>query len=190
MRNLSDQYLVWLKELIHADCEYCDYDDLIDRLWKTPFYATNVYDENRVSDGIDFRRYMFWAYDCTWAYDEEKEGLHERPCSVLELMCALADKASQFMSNYEDRRYLWFWEMVDALGLKKFTDGSWDPYDPYSVVDEILYKFIHGYYEPNGQGSLFLIRDPSYDCRDHELWDQMHKWVSENYDYYNEEEEL
>lgn len=188
--GIEEEYLEYLKNLVHADDngEYYNYSNLIDRLWKTEYSPFMADDSNRRSDGISYR--FTFAYNCGHSYDDIYNSvLNDKECSILEMMIALAARMEdQYLSNWiEDRTYIWFWRMIDSLGLKEYDDWSWNPYDYNSDVDDVLERFMSGRYNPNGKGGLFTIWDITYDCRLNDIWSQAMKWIHENMKTYNPE---
>ena len=72
-------------------------------------------------------------------------------------------------SEYGDRTGLWFWNMVDSLGLGNMVDRYYDKH----LVNDILYDFNNRKYAHNGVGGLFTILNTRRDLRDVEIWYQM-----------------
>ena len=102
--------------------------------------------------------------------DDVPECLY-RPCSVLEMMIALALRCDAFMDDPEigERTSQWFWDMIINLGLGYMIDEKYDEY----VVDEIIRRFLDRDYEPDGKGGLFRIKRCMYDLREVEIWYQL-----------------
>ena len=94
------------------------YRKLLSYLHTIPFRCVMRSDENRVADGVDLR----WRF----AVDIEMEDRNvwirdclEGPCSVLEMMVALAIRTEEtIMDNpaLGDRTGQWFWGMIATLG--------------------------------------------------------------------------
>jgi hypothetical protein len=94
------------------------------------------------------------------------------PCSVLEMMVALAIYAEEhIMSNPQigNRISQWFWNMVVSLGLGDQMDNRFDR----RYVEGVLQRFLNRKYEPNGQGGLFTIRNCDRDLRKVEIFYQL-----------------
>ena len=165
-KNIKQEYFEWLYELVcEKRCsEGYSYRDLLLFLHDTEFTYTINKDSNRAEDGVDLR-YRF-AYDtgCACA-----DGYLEGPCSVLEMMVALAIRCEECIMDdprYGNRTAQWFWKMVTNLGLNGMTDGRFD--DRYAR--EVIDRFLDREYEPNGRGGLFTIRNCDYDLRYVEIW--------------------
>jgi hypothetical protein len=94
------------------------------------------------------------------------------PCSVLEMMIALAIRCEENIMddpNVGDRTGQWFWGMITNLGLGSMKDARFD----IRYVDDVVAMFLDREYEPNGKGGLFTIRHCDCDLRDVEIWYQL-----------------
>jgi hypothetical protein len=94
------------------------------------------------------------------------------PCSVLEMMIALAIRCEETIMDdpdIGDRTRQWFWGMIINLGLGGMTDANFDP----DFVDDSVLRFLNRDYEPDGRGGLFTIRNCHRDLRDVEIWYQL-----------------
>jgi hypothetical protein len=126
-------------------------------------------DANRLEDGEDLRRRF--AMEMNYDIPTTCSDLGT-PCSILEMMVALAVRCEeQIMDNtsYGDRTTQWFWTMINNMGLGPMTDEMYE--DEY--VKNVLHKFIHREYEPDGKGGLFRIRGCEVDLRYVEIWYQL-----------------
>ena len=84
-------------------------------------------DADRAEDGINLR-YRF-GYENGYESAMIASYLDDRPCSVLEMMVALSMKMEeQIMDDPDigDRTSVWFWKMIDNLGLGTMHDGIID----------------------------------------------------------------
>ena len=68
-----------------------------------------------------------------------------------------------------DRTVQWFWRMIANLGLNGMTDRRFD----LGAAEIIIDRFLNRDFEPDGHGSLFVIRNCRYDLRDVETWTSM-----------------
>ena len=105
-------------------------------------------------------------------YDDEVLDILDGPCSVLEMMIALAIRCEENIMddpNIGDRTSQWFWGMVVNLGLGSMVDCRFDK----QFVDETIRIFLNRKYAPNGNGGLFTIRDCDKDLRKVEIWHQL-----------------
>lgn len=176
-KELNQEYFNWMCQLV------CDkrwrnkglsYQMLLSQLHSIDFQYTLPMDENRAEDGIDLR-YRF-------GYEKEYEGsmiacyLDNRPCSVLEMLIALAFRCEEhIMSDPEvgNRMGQWFWSMIVSLGLSHMTDQFFDPEN----VNNVIFRFMEHQYDRNGNGGLFTINDCKYDLRTVEIWWQMNWYL-------------
>lgn len=178
-REMNDRYFEWMKHLV---CENGygrrrSYRKLFSLLHETEFIYTMDMDANRADDGTDLR-YRF-AYEMRLSSDEVRRYLDDRPCSVLEMMVALASRCEeQIMDNPEDgnRTGKWFNHMLTSLGLMEMDDQQ---FDEKTVID-ILCLFMNRDYDESGQGGLFTLRNPKWDMRETEIWYQMMAYLEEN----------
>lgn len=169
--ELIKKYFDWMYRIVFGDRRYTrlSYRRLLIFLFNTEYYPIIGEDENRLQDGLDFR-YRF-GYEYGYSRDIIKTYIDNRPCSVLEMMVALAFKGEeQIMDDpdYGDRTGQWFWNMIVSLGLGSMSDSHFDEKYAASVVD----RFLNRNYAPNGSGGLFTIDDCAYDLRDIEVWTQ------------------
>lgn len=128
-------------------------------------------DKNRAEDGKALRYRFAVLNDC-----EGAEDYLEGPCSILEMIIALAIRCEESIMDdlaYGDRTSQWFWEMIVSLGLGSMTDDRFDR----RFVEDIILDFMNRDYAPNGKGGLFTIRNCEYDMRDLEIWSQLNKYL-------------
>lgn len=174
--EIVDQYFDWMYQLV-VDDRYStkSYRKMFSRLYDTEFTYTIPMDGNRAEDGVDLR-YRFGRengyYDSIIA-----SFLDVRPCSVLEMMVALAIRCEEHLMDdpdVGDRTGQWFWNMLISLGLGYMDDSRFDRYH----VDQILDRFLQRRYERNGDGGLFIVNN-GCDMRTTEIWYQMNYYLME-----------
>lgn len=127
-------------------------------------------DRNRAEDGVDLR--FRFAKHKRLSKNDALEWHDRTPCSVLEMMVALAIRAEeQIMDNPQvgNRTTQWFWGMISSLGLTGMSDNMFDLIDAKDIIE----RFLNREYSPDGKGGLFTIRDCEYDLRDVEIWTQL-----------------
>lgn len=90
-----------------------------------------------------------------------------RPCSVLEVMIALARKGENISGVLKSVD--WFWMMVDNLGLSSMYERHFK----VDYVRAVIERFLDRDYSPNGSGGLFYIPGIKDDLRQVEIWYQM-----------------
>lgn len=181
--KLLEEYFDWIYDSVRP--KKLSYKKLFQLLFNTEFTYTMPMDNNRYEDGIDLR-YRFG--DDEGVADFIIAGyLDDTPCSVLEMMVALAFRIEeQIMTNSDigDRTREWFWTMIATLGLRHMDDAH---FNETEAVD-ILEAFLDRDYASNGEGGLFIVQHPLYDMRDAEIWNQANWYLNEN--YYKEGEPL
>lgn len=155
---MTDLYFERILDLVGYEIgnEAISYDVLLGYLYSKEFTYSIKNDENRLQDGLDLR-YRFDELD------------NYEPCSVLEMMIALADRIESTIMDdpaYGDRTGQWFWSMINNLGLSSMTDEQFD----IRYVEDTIDCFLDRNYAPDGRGSLFRIRNCDYDLREVEIW--------------------
>lgn len=172
------EYFDWICQLI-SDDEYfrrSSYQKLLKLLYDREFVFVLGIDGNRAEDGIDLR-YRF-GYERKYPGAEIAEYLDKRPCSILEMMAALAIRCEEQIMEDPDvgnRTGLWFWNMVINLGLDNMTDTRFDK----EYVDKTIDCFLKRKYNRNGRGGLFTVHNNEYDMRSAEIWYQMCWYLDE-----------
>lgn len=172
-REIHEEYREWLIEIIHKDRNTLriSYDKLLKRLYHTDFIFLIPKDQNRAEDG-EALRYRFALAKHREMRPETIMDLLEGPCSILEMMVALAIRCEEDIMddpNIGDRTGQWFWGMIVNLGLGSMRDDRYDE----EYVDMVLDRFLNLDYEPDGRGGLFFVRHCDRDLRDVEIWHQL-----------------
>lgn len=168
--DICEEYFEWLYNLVCGQ-RYSKpiYRKLLMRLHDTEFRYLIPRDRNRVEDGEDLR-YRFaleHGYDVPTTVSDLG-----RPCSVLEMMVALANRCEEQIAddpNYGNRMSQWFWGMIVNMGLGTMTNDMYEE----GQVDSIIQRFLDREYEPDGRGGLFRIRNCTDDLRGVEIWYQL-----------------
>lgn len=172
MKDLKEAYFNWMYEFIFNGMALPSYYRLIHKINETPFVPVLPMDENRVGDGINLRYqfgYEMHINDAIIAVE-----LDNRPCSVLEMMVALAIRGEDIMSDSTEgnRTSNWLRAMLKSLGLITMSDDKYDE----TYVEDVLDRFVQQNYDRNGAGGLFTIPDYRFDLRNVEIWYQMNFW--------------
>lgn len=173
-KTINELYFSWMVR----KCRCEDRVKLLGLLDSISFTYIIPLDANRAEDGIDLR-YRF-AYENAISESEIHDTIDRRPCSVLEMMVALAIRCEEtIMSDpeYGDRTYIWFKEMLTSLGFDRIYD---DNFVREYCVDHI-YRFLNRDYKPTGEGGLFTVFDRG-DLRHVEIWYQA-MWYLTSYIY-------
>lgn len=174
--RINEGYYDWLCDIACASSKNkrMQYSNLLRQLHNTQFDYFKPMDGNRAADGIDLR----YRYGRKHGYSDPliASVLDIRPCSVLEMMIALAVRCeNQIMedSNFGDRTSLWFWTMVRSLGLIEATDTGYNP----NSVSEVLQAFMDYRYSSNGEGGLFTVQGRN-DMLEMDIWYQMMAYLN------------
>lgn len=127
-------------------------------------------DANREEDGIDLRYRFITEVGIPKNYQEVYAYL-DGPCSVLEMMIALAIRCEESIMDdpdIGDRTSEWFWLMMKNLGLDYMSDRKFDR----DTAEEKISIFLDRKYKRNGEGGLFVVNGRR-DLRKVEIWYQM-----------------
>lgn len=178
MTDISEEYFTWMCNHVWDGgySKKVSYRDLLRYLNDVEFTYILPMDGNRFDDGIGLR-YHF-GYECGIDSVVIANVIDIRPCSVLEMMIALAIRCEESIMVDPDignRTGQWFWGMIVSLGLGSMTDDRFDK----DYVDEVMDIFLNREYKPNGEGGLFTVHDHKKDMRDVEIWYQMCYYLSE-----------
>lgn len=164
---MQEKYFNWLVNIVCKDrfANVNSYSKLLSYLHNTPFTWSIPMDQNRAEDGIELRYYF--AYE----HHIRDYGELEGPCSVFEMVLALAMKMEDIMDDpsYGNRTSQWFWRMLTNLGLSGMSNRLFD----ITYVEDVVVNFLYRNYESNGEGNIFIVKNPAEDMRDVEIWDQM-----------------
>lgn len=178
--DLDNDYFRWLCELVDADNESRSYIFLMRELFETEFSdeTANLVpnDGNRITDGIELRE----------EYLEETGNRNHLilcgPCSLLEMMIALARRIEDIVSKYD---YIsWFWEMIGNLEFLEYDDYHqvwWAKGVRPERVYDGLRRLLSRDYSYDGDGSLFPMNHAKRDMRTIEIWYQMNNYLVERY---------
>lgn len=150
------------------------YRSLLRHLHDIDFTYMIPMDGNRAEDGINLR-YRFGEEN---GYDDHEIAaeLDIFPCSVLEMMVALAircEESIMYDSEYGDRTALWFWSMIKNLGLGRISGYPINK----AYVDDVISRFLNRDYRPDGKGGLFAVKNCTDDMRTIEIWYQMCRYL-------------
>lgn len=167
-KNIIYDYKIYLlREYMIEDQQY---SKLLDRLFDTPFVAILSSDINRVDDGL----YLRTEYP-----RRISEVLQEYPCSVLEVLIALAKRMDiEYVGTPGlDRTHDIFYLFLDNLGLLYYNNRRYREREVYDILDTWMRrKFLS-----NGEGSIFPLHRCIRDQRNNSIWSQMQSYIIENY---------
>lgn len=164
--RVKNDYFEWMYKLVVKTDggPSISYRKLLMTLHRTKFVYSIPMDENRASDGVDLR------YRFTFADDVDR--YLNGPCSVLEMMIALAIKCEENIMDDPkkgNRTAHWFWNMIINMGLGAMTDLRFDR----DYTEEAITRLLDRKYEYDGRGGLFTVKKPERDLRTVEIWWQL-----------------
>lgn len=176
--DLINGYFEWMCLLIKCPkiTKRKSYNKLLCYLHGKDFDYILEMDGNRADDGIELR-YTFGNQNSIPA-SAIASMLDNTPCSVLEMMVALVHRCEESIMNdpdIGDRTGVWFWDMIECLGLFGMDDEHFDR----DFVEDVLNRFMDREYASNGRGGLFLINNRHEDMRNIEIWYQMMWYLDE-----------
>ena len=167
--RIEDEYFEWLCETVDINrfSKSVSYRKLLMHLHNIEFTWFVPYDDNRADDGIQLRRR--YALRCG---DDKLSRLITGPCSVLEMMVALAIRCEESIMDdalMGDRTGQWFWGMIHNLELSPMIDTRFDR----DYVDSVVARLLNREYEADGRGGLFTVKHCPHDLRAVEIWCQL-----------------
>ena len=167
--RINDEYFEFLCELIDSDrfSKRVSYRKVLMRLHDIEFTWFVPYDDNRADDGIQLRR-RFALIRNDMSLSSHISG----PCSVLEMMVALAVRCEETIMDdalMGNRTGQWFWGMIHNLGLSPMSDSKFDR----DYVDYVIARLLNREYESDGEGGLFRVKNCDRDMRTVEIWCQL-----------------
>ena len=167
--RMNDEYFEWLCDLVDSRrfSKHVSYRKLLMHLHNIEFTWFIPRDDNRADDGIQLRRRFALARN-----DMSVIDYISGPCSVLEMMVALAVRCEETIMDdtlMGDRTGQWFWGMINNLGLSSMKDSKFDR----DFVDDAIARLLNREYEPDGKGGLFTVRHCTHDMRTVEIWCQL-----------------
>ena len=133
------------------------------------FIFTVPNDDNRADEGTELR----YLYESAYQREYPGESILE-PCTVLEMLVALAQRAEDAFGDtgFASTREEWFNIMIDNLGLR----------DASGIREQrsLVMRMLTRKYDEHGNGGLFPLEQPQEDQRRLELWYQLNYYVMEN----------
>lgn len=180
-RQAVADYILWLGGFVCPVSVRERYKSLFSVLTERSFTSKIDMDRNRGVDGIALR-FMYASQEHLpqdfWV------GILPEECLIMEMLIALANRIEcDFMHDPEqgNRMGVWFWEMLDNLGIADQDDLNFDE----DYVQMRINILVDRSYERNGRGGLFPLRHPGrgIDQRKIELWYQMNHYISEKLRY-------
>ena len=172
-KPLDELYFEWLYSQVGAETSNLaqSYWNLLRILFVKKFRWFVDFDGNRAADGIALRQHFLNENP----HVHEEPGWMNEPCSMLEMMIALArDIAFEGEGTLAGR----FWEMINNIGLIEGTDAR---VLDEAAIDGVLERVITRQYGFNGEGGFFplTVNPRQEDQRIVELWYQANAYLLE-----------
>ena len=172
--RVKHDYFEWIYDLMCGERFGSDisYRRLLTFLHDVEFIYFVPYDENRAADGVALRYRYCYLHDC-----EDLEVYLDGPCSVLEMMAALAIRCEENIMDDPmkgNRTGQWFWGMIVNLGLGSMSDDNFNEW----LVSDVVGRFLNREYDADGTGGLFRVRDWDRDMRTAEIWHQLMAYIN------------
>lgn len=172
IEKLESEYFNWLCDKIFYNVKRVKHYKLINHLHNFEFVPTMDMDKNREDDGKQLRYRFGSEEDIPRNIILQLLDTDNNPCSILELMVALALRCEETImtdSEYGDRTELWFWRMVESLCLYDMDDIHYNK----AHVNMVLMDLNDRKYNRNGERGLFTIPNVRKDLRNVDIWYQM-----------------
>lgn len=169
--QIREDYFDWIYKFVTPnDAPTTSFRKLLHTLDDIDFSWTIPEDESRAMNGIEIRWKYAFENDMQDEWDDIKAAL-EKPCSVLEMIFALAVKMEGIIHDPHkgDRTHQWFWNMVVNMELYGQRDELFD--EP--LVRKNVARMLNREYKKNGQGGLFWMYWSTYDMPHTDIWTQM-----------------
>ena len=156
--DITSDYYIWLTD----GMEDLDQEGLLSFLFHVEYTYLIPNDRHRELDGLNLRR----------EYCEEEEVRGEPmdyiPCSVLEMMLALAKRIE--VDVLDEPNLNLFYRMLDNLSLTSTRSDQWE---------SIIFLWLERRFSREGVGSPFPLNRSYCDERREELWSQCMHWLEE-----------
>lgn len=169
LRDGTSDYYMWLLDRIDVlRGTWENHLLLAQQLYSTEYTYTLVMDSNRASAGVALRS-QFAAEEGFYL-----EDVQHGPCSVLEMLIALADSMAFDLGCQTSK---WFWEMMSNLGVVDMDDDRFDS----EYLDYILQSWMDRAYDRDGQYNIFYIKNYDGDMAQMDVWSQMNAYITNTY---------
>lgn len=183
--EIKTEYLCYLMNCVKIRAEGPDgYFYLCQVLQNSHFIPIVDFDENRCEDCQNLR------YRFNGEYGDILNEILPLSGTFMELLVVLTERFMFEMatSKYEDTPDKWFKEMLKNCGLDIFTNSTirsspgnrWD--SSRSKIADVLTGINMRWFNWDGEGSFFPLKEPHNDQRYLEIIVQMNNYIEENYD--------
>ena len=171
--TIDDIYMAWLYKqyaVLSNKNPARSYWKLTEQLYTIPFLWTVANDDNRATDGVELRDEFI--VECE--VENVDTEWYQRDCSFLEMLLALARRASY---NAMGTPAAWFCKFLDNLGIF-IADREYDINAEF-LVNQATLRVNTRQYDWDGTGGIFPLKHPRQDQREVELWYQASAYLLE-----------
>ena len=184
---LKTEYLCYLMNLAQIEAEGPDgYLALCKILFDKSFIPIVDFDENRCEE-CQRLRYRFTE---SWEQGDILNSMLPESGNFMELLIVLIQRL-MFETNgsvYESNPRKWFMELLHNVNLDQYTNDAiaknpgkrWD--SASSWINDAITGINMRWFNWDGEGSFFPLKNPHNDQRYQEILVQMNNYIEENYD--------
>lgn len=178
--EIRNEYFQWLCSLVGADEPDHSYMLLCRYLHNKEFVWAIRNDENRADDGCRLRDIFA---DETY-YDDYR--CLDEPCSVMEMLIALAIRIAENFDDGEEEAHIrfWYWKMIEnlwGLNMDDLNDQNFTKYGfSYYTFEDKLNVWMSRQFRKDGLGGIFPLKFAQKNQRRLEIWYQMQSYLIEN----------
>ena len=167
-----DDYYIWLCDLVDLET-HSGYSKLISFLYDTEFVWSVAKDSNRAEDGKQLRYDYIDYYNEFRLVDYESMSWTDEPCSLLEMLIALARRTRiDLMPEFDISTSDWFWIFIKNLGFYGYDDRC-EFYEKFVTLFQK--KVSHfGFCDTFLEKRAFLGAD---------IWQKLQAFLAKNYDF-------
>lgn len=173
----QDEYLDFLIDYVGSANGEFSYNRLLSVLYNIEYYFLMDMDSNQRNNAVYLKKSL-----------ADENGIRccaLNYCSVLDILIYLADHMAFDIDPLDCQLTgidIYFWELIENLGLSEFSDQEWVDRSSDNAVKFIIDRWLNRKFKRNGIGSPFPLSSKRFgDQRYLELWDQMNCYIFENY---------
>lgn len=173
---ISKVYFEWMCDIIYGDHPR-EFDNIIQAMHSREFEWRIPNDNNRAFEGRNLRE--TFCEDQDIYYDPDH---YLKEASLLEVCLALAVRCNNILSDTYENKSVgeWFWELVANAELN-IPDSVWRKSNMDFVIETRMDNIVGRFYDRDGGGGFFPLKNAKKDQRKVELWYQMCAYLLENY---------
>ncbi len=167
-----DDYYIWLCDLVNLEA-HSGYSNLISFLYDTEFVWSVAKDSDRAGDGLQLRYDYIDYYNEFRFVDYETMSWTCEPCSILEMLIALAKRVRiNLMPDFDIEPSDWFWIFIEKLGFLEYDDGY--------IFDEKLGPLFQ---KKVVTFALLTTFSEKRAFSEMDIWQKVQAFLAKNYDF-------